>query len=163
MADELKKAIKDAANDLRYEVDADWTEGGRPSLKRIQALTKNSTITQDQVDEALPDVKRINPKAEILAKDNEPATKGKTILPRRSGIQGKKEVQPDMTEKEAAEAAGFDWLDGELVIADERGFYGGMLREEGEAFVFTGAYGSWFHKATAAERKAYTKERREDD
>lgn len=131
---DLTGAIKTAALALDNTADADWQEDGRPSLKRIRALAKDNTITQDQLDEALPDFKRQTAPAKV-----DPKT-----------VQNVRQVtaaelnRPDLGTRKI--------LEGVRVVAHERGYYGGALREPGESFVFTGAKGSWMHEETKEEK-----------
>lgn len=129
--------ITDAGAKLDHSKDADWTEGGRPSLKRVQALAKDNTITQAQVDEYLSALKREKPpevdknvqQVALVDRATKPAEPGKPVEAVR-------------------------------MVAIERGYYGGVIRDPGDSFVFTGRPGSWMREETteeATERKRLEK------
>jgi hypothetical protein len=50
--------INEALAKLEAKNDKDWTENGAPSLTRVQVLMKDSSVTQEQLDEAAGDLKR---------------------------------------------------------------------------------------------------------
>lgn len=124
----LKEQIEEAVKKLDNSRDADWAENGRPSLKRIRQLAKNEEIEQDQLDEFGGDVKRDFAKVEGLKPRPDMATARDGDLP---------------------EAVKDQWM-----VATDRGYYGGAIREIGEAFVFSGIPGRWMREEKAAERKA---------
>jgi hypothetical protein len=159
---DLKTVIKEAGSKLKASNDADWTEGGRPSLKRIQALAKSNAITQDQVDDALPDLTRAS-----LTPEKKPAEQvpqpGRS-RPQTAALRALRMGEDGKTDRQRAEEAGHKWLDGVLVVAVERGFYGGLIRDPGEPpFPYTGPDGSWFRELSTKERRRIEADAEDDD
>lgn len=125
--------IRLAATGLDNTKDADWTEDGRPSLKRVRQLAKDANITQEQLDEAVPQLRRVTQdKARTIAVLKEPGPEGKP-----------------------------DAVSGVMMIAIERGYYGGAIRDPDSPtrlFSFTGIPGRWMRPATKEEIKDYQDE-----
>jgi len=171
----MKDAIKAAAAKLDNALDADWQEDGRPSLKRIHQLAGSTAITQDQLDDAVPDLKRVKPATADAAKAKVDAAKAKANEGKVSGdvanlAPAKVKVEDEAVARiKRASGIGKDavdtpskeepFLEGVLVIATEQGYYGSKLRELGESFYFTGRKGKWMDIAKAEDRKLYAKER----
>jgi hypothetical protein len=117
--------IRQASTLLNKDIDKDWTEDGRPSLAAIRKAAKDSSITQEALDAALPDMRRPEREAErVLA-----------------------------VEKKLEEDDKRPRLNQVRVVATERGYYGGAIREPGDSFVFTGIPGVWMRPETAEEKK----------
>lgn len=153
--DAKTKLIKDASLNLKFTDATDWQEDGRPSLKAIQRLAKDNSITQEDVDTALPDLKRDSLKPRT--KDTEPKTgRGRAVEAVHKARNDKR------SDKQRAIDDGHDWLENEMVVAEDVGYYGGLIREPGDRFVFTGAAGSWFRKLSRREVSAAQKEREDE-
>lgn len=129
----MEEMIKAALPKLDATKDADWTEDGRPSLKRMRQLIKNDTLTQAQLDQFTAGVKR----PEFVLTD------GKVTKP-----------APDV---EAIEEAKKNHYVDTMMIAIERGFAAGAIRDPGEAFLFSGIKGSWMRLEEPDEQKARLK------
>ena len=160
----LKDAIKEAAKGLDHKKVDDWQEDGRPSLKRIHQLAKTTAITQEQLDDALPDLKR-NQQTGAPAKPTPEAGKNEANVktaaaPATAGNSATdtKAIKAASMPKEA-EKKDERFVENVIVVANETGYYGSKLREAVEKFYFTGRLGSWMERADAAERKAYAEER----
>ena len=123
--------IKQALLALNGKKDSDWTEGGRPSLKAVQGLAKDASITQAQLDEAAGDFQRPE-----QPEKKEKVTKVRVVDNRAID----KEEKPDPVKDVR-------------MVATERGYYGGALREAGDSFMFTGTPGQWMREETAEEAK----------
>jgi hypothetical protein len=164
----LKEQIKTASNGLDHKKDDDWQEDGRPSLKRIHQLAKTTAITQEQLDDALPDLRRnqsvnqatITPTPDAgKAKANvnpaaAPAT-AKTATDTAPIVEASKRKKPIKAEDQPM-------LVNKLVVAVEAGYYGSKIREPGESFYFTGRKGRWMEVADKSERKEHAEERAAD-
>lgn len=133
--------IRAALPKLNPADDKDWTENGQPSLKRVRQLIKNDTLTQAQLDEAASGTKRPD--------------MTKTVNP-LEGLQVHQE--PDL---EKIEDAKKNHVIDQMVVATEKGYAAGAVREPGEAFLFSGVMGSWMREEDEDERKARIKESRQ--
>lgn len=129
--DDMTALIRQAATALDPRIDGDWQPDGRPTLKAIRFLARDASITQDQLNAALPEMRR-PAKDDYSAKDVQ--------LVANVPIPREKEEKPPR-------------LVNVRVVATERGYYGGTLREPGESFVFSGIPGKWMRPETAEERK----------
>lgn len=160
----LKDAIKEAAKGLDHKKADDWQEDGRPSLKRMHQLAKTTAITQEQLDDALPDLRRnqqtggpATPTPDAGKNDAnvkpaaDPATAGNSATDTKA-------IKVASMPKEA-EKKDERFVENTLVVAIELGYYGSKLRDIGEKFYFTGRLGNWMEKANAAERKQHAEER----
>lgn len=105
---------------LKHDVDTDWNEDGRPSMKRIVELAGNTAIKRENVDEVAPDVKRdvLKAKADPLSAET---------------------LKADAKEGDEEEGD----LDTVRVRAIRKGYYGGKIREPGEDFTYSGPKPSW--------------------
>lgn len=169
----LKEAIKTAAKGLDNARDEDWQEDGRPSLKRIQQLAKTSAITQDQLDDALPDLRREKSKSSVAVKATPEANKTNNAAKaaKAPAKLAPKKAPQSATDTDAIRAAsGVDqpaevasknrsFVENVLVTATEQGYFGSKIREPGESFYYTGRLGSWMEIADPEEREAYAQER----
>lgn len=117
-ADEIVAALAK----LDHAKDADWTEDGQPSLKRIIQLTKNNKIVRADVNAAAPEARR-EAKPLVAAGSRKPV--------------------------EASKDAGKE-VDGVRVRAIRKGQYAGAIREVGEEFTYSGALKSWMEIAPKA-------------
>lgn len=115
--------IRIAAAALDNAKDKDWTEDGKPSLTRVRQLAKDNTITQAQLDEAVPDMVRVKKEERTVA------------------VIEKSETGRDYP----------DAVSGVMMIALEKGYYGGSIREPETVFSFTGIPGKWMREATKEE------------
>lgn len=136
----LAEEIQAALPKLNPVDNKDWTEGGAPSLTRIRALLKNDKVTQEQLDEVAgnhkrPDMTKAAP-ANLAEVHREP-------------------------DKDKIEEAKKNHVIDETVVAIDRGYASGAVREPGEAFNFSGVMGSWMRKETAEEAKARLREVRD--
>lgn len=136
--DNVLMVILNAVKALDAKKDSDWTEGGKPSLKRVRQLAKNDTITQEQLDEATPDATRPKFNADTL--------QGKGEMYAGAGDKGK---SPDLADPVSAV----------MMIATDTGFASGSLQKPGDVFLFSGVPGSWMREATKAEIKQYQDDR----
>jgi len=152
--DAKTKLIKDAALGLKYSDATEWQEDGRPSLKAIQKLAKDNSITQEDVDTALPDLKRDSLKPRVKEQET------KTGRGRAEAIHRARNDK--RSDKQRALDDGHEWYENEMVVAEDVGYYGGIIREPGDRFVFTGAAGSWFRKLSKREAAAAQQEREEE-
>lgn len=164
----LKDAIKEAAKGLDHKKVDDWQEDGRPSLKRIHQLAKTTAITQEQLDDALPDLRR-NQQTGAPAKPTPDEGKNdanvtKASAPAKAKAKTAtdtdalvKAADPDEQEPKSGKDAKL--VKDTLVVATAEGYYGSKLREPGESFYFTGRLGSWMKVADAGERKLHQEER----
>jgi len=162
----LKDAIKEAAKGLDHKKVDDWQEDGRPSLKRIHQLAKTTAITQEQLDDALPDLRRNQTSGEYASPSPDAAKPKAQTKPAAAPAKAKTATDTDAIKRasdpeESEPTSGEDqkFVENTLVIATETGYYGSKLREPGESFYFTGRLGSWMKKADAGERKAHQDER----
>lgn len=169
----FKEAIKAAAKGLDNARDDDWQEDGRPSLKRIQQLAKTSAITQEQLDDALPDLRREQPKSSAGVKATPEANKTNNAAKaaKAPAKLAPKKAPQSATDTDAIRAAsGVDapaqaasknrnFVENVLVTATEQGYFGSKIREPGESFYYTGRLGSWMEIADPEEREAYAQER----
>lgn len=126
--------IKQAATLLNKDTKSDWAENGRPSLTAIRKHAKDATITQDELDAALPDFRKPEPEPDATV-----------AVVKRKGDE--KDDRPRLNQVR--------------VVATERGYYGGMVREAGDSFVFTGIPGAWMRPETGEEKKARQADERE--
>jgi hypothetical protein len=129
--DNMAMVVLNAVRALDPKKDTDWTEGGKPSLKRVRQIAKNSDITQEELDAAAPLAYR--PPYE------QPGPAGRGTL--FSGA--------------TAEAETSDPVNNVMMIATSDGYAMGSLRRPGEMFLFSGIAGSWMRPATKDEIKAY--------
>ncbi len=125
----LDLEIQNALTKLNPAEDKDWTENGSPSLKRMRQLLKNDSLTQEQLDEFASGAKRPEMK-------------------KPAGLETHRE--PD---KEAIEFAKKNHVIDESVVALERGYASGAVREPGDVFLFSCVMGSWRRKEEPDERK----------
>lgn len=123
MESELKKVVLQLDN----KRDADWTEDGRPSLKRVRQLASNNKIEQADVDLYLADTRR------VVVEDNSDAQK-MVIVNNDRGPEDKGDPVKDVR-----------------MVAHDRGYYAGAVREVGDSFMFTGIPGRWMHEETDEE------------
>jgi hypothetical protein len=121
--------------------DSDWTENGRPSLARIRVIAKNKEITQAELDAAAPEAKRPLPPAGPTAEEIAKAPLQRVVNERRVARPSRELPEP---------------VSNVRMIAVRPGYYGAVLREAGESFVFTGVPGDWMRPETAEEAKART-------
>lgn len=166
----MKDAIKAAAKGLDHARDDDWQEDGRPSLKRMHQLAKTTAITQDQLDDAVPDLRRNRPHNNGTTPTPD-AARAPAVKPDAAKLAPAK-VAKTATDMDAIIAASQPpekkerklqpLLKNVLVVATQEGHYGSKLRDPGEQFYFTGRQGSWMEIADAEERKRYAEERAED-
>ena len=116
----MKKPFEDeilgALAKLKHDVNDDWNDDGKPSMKRIVALAGNNEIKREHVEAVAPDLRRDVPAGNAAAAKLDPA-------------------------KVDAEAP--DELKNAKVRALRQGFYGGKLRYPGEDFTYTGKKPSW--------------------
>jgi len=177
----MKDAIKAAAKKLDHASNADWQEDGRPSLKRIHQLAGTVAITQEQLDDALPDLRRekqtpvdqnaakvaaakVEADKAAAASKNDTAPAPAKLSPAKATV-----ASPEVERIKKASGIGKDavdvpsdeqpFLEGVLVVATEQGYFGSKLREPGETFYFTGRKGRWMDIAKAEDRKLYARER----
>lgn len=134
VVDNVQMVILNAVRALDPKKDSDWTEGGKPSLKRVRQLAKNDTITQDQLDDATPDASRPKFDAETLQ------GRGDSYATRAD--LGK---NPDLADPVSAV----------MMVATEKGFASGSLQNPGDVFLFSGVPGTWMREATKEDIKAY--------
>lgn len=169
----LKDAIKEAAKSLDHKKVDDWQEDGRPSLKRIHQLAKSTAITQEQLDDALPDLRRNQTSgapatptpqaAQTRAVVSPAAAPAKAAVPK--GDPRTEAIRKASDPKEAeAHTSGKDakYVENTLVVALEEGYFASKLREPGETFYFTGRLGKWMEVADKADRKEHAEERAAD-
>jgi len=168
----LKEAIKAAAKGLDHARDDDWQEDGRPSLKRIQQLAKSTAVTQEQLDDALPDLRRERPKSSVAVKATPEANKTNNAAKAAKApgklAPTKAKTATDTDAIRAASGVGAKpnaekqpgkYVENILVTATETGYFGSKLREPGESFYYTGRLGSWMEIADEEERAAYADDR----
>lgn len=169
----LKEAIKTAAKGLDNSRDDDWQEDGRPSLKRIHQLAKTTAIKQEDLDDALPDLKRdksvnaanIKPTPDAAKADantakvaKAPAKLAPAKAPHTATDTDRIKEASGLGEKKK-KAADEKFVENVMVTAVEVGYYGSKLREPGESFYYTGRLGKWMEISDADEREAYAMER----
>lgn len=135
--------IRAALPKLNPAEDKDWSSSGHPSLARMRVLLKNDKLTQAELDAAAEGARRPD--------------MTKTVNP-LEGLQTHQEPDPDKI-KEAQENHVID----QWVVATEKGYAAGAVREPGEAFIFSGIMGSWMREEDDDERKAREKARRGDN
>lgn len=124
-----KKPFEDeilaAVAKLDHAKDADWTEDGLPSVKRIVQLAKNDKIVRADINAVAPDARRER-KPLVAAGSRVKVEKGKDTG---------------------------DEVKGARVTAIRRGQYAGALRDVGETFTFTGKLKSWMVLADPETKK----------
>jgi len=130
----VQMMVLNAVRALDPKKDSDWTEGGKPSLKRVRQLAKNDTITQEQLDDSVPDAKRPTFAAETLEGRGE-------IYATRADAGKSPELEDPVSNV---------WM-----IATETGYASGSLQKDGDVFLFSGIPGSWMREATKEEVKAH--------
>lgn len=124
--------VMNAVRALDPKKDSDWTEGGKPSLKRVRQLAKNDALTQEDLDGAAPLAYR--PPYE------------------KEGLQGRGTLFSGAT----AAAEQSDPVANVMMVALQQGYASGSLRQPGEMFLFSGIPGSWMRPATKEETKIYS-------
>jgi len=134
MVDEnVLMVVLNAVKALDAKKDSDWTENGKPSLKRVRQLARNDTITQAQLDEAVPDATRPKFSQDYLEGRGEMYASAKNA---------------DMPELQ-------DPVSQVMMIATKEGYASGSLQKPGDIFLFSGVPGSWMREASKEEIKAY--------
>lgn len=114
--DNRAKQIKVALRGVDHSKESDWTEDGKVSVKRVQQLAKDATITRDDIEKADPDFRREKPKPLVAATSRKDRAKVN-----HSG----------------------EGVENEWVKAVSIGQYGGKLRYVGERFLYTGKLKGW--------------------
>lgn len=120
-ADEITAAVAK----LDHAKDADWTEEGLPSVKRVIQIAKNDKITRADINAVAGGVSRER-KPLIAAGSRRHVKKGENAGEEVSNAR---------------------------VVAIRKGQYGGALRDVGEEFTFTGKLRSWMELATPKAKK----------
>jgi len=167
--------IDEALAKLEAKNDRDWTENGAPSLTRVQVLMKDSSITQEQLDEAAGDMKRpdtaIGKKTVKAVEKRAPASEdqlAKLLDPETGQFQLMEDYE--VKDRETGEVITKQrrkkvFVRNMHVAAMERGFANGAIRDPGDTFMYTGELGTWMmpadHKRVEEIRAEYAKERAE--
>lgn len=131
--DNVLMVVLNAVKALDAKKDSDWTENGKPSLKRVRQLAKNDTITQEQLDAAAPDADRPKFPADYLE------GRGEMYASAKNGNMP--ELQDPVSQV--------------MMVATETGYASGSLQKPGDIFLFSGVPGSWMREATKEDIKAY--------
>lgn len=166
--------LAEALKKLDNSKPADWTENGAPSLNRIQVLMKDSSITQEQLDEAAGDLRReeIGGKKGKKAAETRASASPDVLESLMDPETGQFQLMEDyeVKDKETGEIVTKQrrkkvFVKNMVVAAVERGFANGAIRDPGDVFVYTGELGTWMmpgdHARVAQIREEYAKKRAE--
>jgi hypothetical protein len=166
--------IADALKKLDNSKATDWAENGSPSLNRVQVLMKDSSITQEQLDEAAGDLRReeiAGKKKKKFVDPRDPATAAdlESLIDPETG-QFQLMEDHDIKNKDTGDITTVQrrkkvFVKNMHVAAVERGFANGAIRDPGDTFMYTGELGTWMmpgdHARVAQIREEYAKVRAE--